>query len=247
MIGSIEKGITAAKVQTPPAGVYEGVDLRVLPQYICYKSALLKEKWALKQIVIVLLVLLGTHYVANRLEIKGLYNKLREKEYILAPGVQSFTKVSPQSVPDDYVEDAVESFIGLLNTFDSRNIEKNYKQLTKYMSPSFKIRFEIETDDWIRQVRENSISQISTIEEKEIVTDEQGNYLLKALVRSELYSEKDYVGFEDKIVTMNLSLTSPQDGQRWYLQINELKDRKAKKFNDRRKLIKKLKNNRRNK
>ena len=43
MIAPIEKA-SKAKVETPPVGVYENVDLKVLPKYIAYKAALLKEK-----------------------------------------------------------------------------------------------------------------------------------------------------------------------------------------------------------
>ena len=44
MIGSMEKGIEAAQLTAPPVGTFEGVDLSIMPKYICFKAALLKEK-----------------------------------------------------------------------------------------------------------------------------------------------------------------------------------------------------------
>ena len=97
MIGPMEKGFQKATLEVPPQGSYEGVDLSVLPKYIAYKSALLREKMTLYYILTAILILFISHYLISRLEISSLHGKLREKEYILAPGVLDFTKASPSN------------------------------------------------------------------------------------------------------------------------------------------------------
>jgi soluble lytic murein transglycosylase-like protein len=99
----MEKGMEAAKLAAPAQGVYEGVDLSVLPKYICFKAALLREKLTLQYAILILTVILGGHFVLTRFEVASLYTKLREKEYILAPGVQDFIPAAPQRVPERHV------------------------------------------------------------------------------------------------------------------------------------------------
>src|SRR3974390_2241435 len=77
VIGPMEKGFEVAKLQTPPAHVVDGVDLRVLP-----------EKVALQFWLALLGAALLVVFIGSRIEAYHLIAKLRAKEYILAPGVQ---------------------------------------------------------------------------------------------------------------------------------------------------------------
>ena len=43
MIGIKEKGLKGEKLKIIPKGLYEGIDLKALPNYICYKAALVKR------------------------------------------------------------------------------------------------------------------------------------------------------------------------------------------------------------
>ena len=71
MIGSMEKGIKAAQVVTPPLGVYEGVDLSVMPKYLCFKAALLKEKLLLKNLMLLLVGIMSFYFLVSRYEINS--------------------------------------------------------------------------------------------------------------------------------------------------------------------------------
>ena len=139
LIGPKEKGIekTPTWPQEEQEGKFEGVELRFLPRFISYKAALLKEKMALKTLLVFFLVFFGFHYMAMRLEIASLHKKLREKEYILAPGVLDFTVVSPQNVPDSYVDDAVSDFLSDLGNISATNVDEQYGRLKRFMSDSF--------------------------------------------------------------------------------------------------------------
>ena len=222
MVGPMEKGLSRAKLCAPPVGAYEGVDLRVLPEYICFKAALLKEKLTLKYVCLILVMILGVQFAVSRLEVTDLVTKLREKEYILAPGVLDFTPASPQSVSDSYVQDAVLDFIGRLGNVNPTNIEEQYEGLKRFMSDSLKVKFDMETASWVEQVRADGISQIMTAKEKTIVSNQQGAYKATVLARAEFYSNHEYLGHEDQIVELTMRLTPPQSGQRWFLEIQSL-------------------------
>lgn len=238
MIGPMEKGIAAAKLNTPPQGSYEGIDLTILPKYICFKAALLKEKTTFQYIVLVLSIFLLAHFTMSKIETSHLYQKLREKEYILAPGVMDFTTASPQSVPDSYINDAVTDFLSNLGNINPNNVDEQYRSLSRFMDKRLKIKFEMETADWVQQVKSENISQILTITEKEIKSDEHGSYKIVALGRAEFYTNHQYLGYEDQAIEMILKLTPPKNGKRWYLQINSLSWSKAKTFETKSKLSK---------
>lgn len=238
MIGPMEKGFAAARLDAPPKDVYDGVDLSTLPKYICYRAALLKEKMTLQYVVLALLFLSIGHYATSRVEISGLYTKLREKEYILAPGVLDFTPAAPQTVTDSYINDAVTDFLSDLGNVNAATIEEQYARLTRFMSRKLRIQFEMDTAQWIAQVKTEGISQMLTLREREIRSDDKGAYKVVALGRAEFYGNQSYLGFEDQVIEMTLRLVAPEAGKRWTLQIESLAWNKAASFNTRRALAK---------
>jgi hypothetical protein len=230
-IGPIEKGMEAAKLKTAPKSIYQGVDLRFLPKYISYKAALLKEKSTLQFVLITVILLHTVYYMTSRFEISKLHKNLREKEYILAPGVLDFNTASPQSVSSEYIENAVESFVQKLGNINPTNITKQYGQIQEYMDDRVKIKFQMEYENWIDQVMAEQISQIFTIKDKEIISNNNGDYRAKVFGRAEFYSNTSFLGHEDQVVEMSLKLIPPQTGKRWYLQIQSLNWSQLESFN----------------
>ena len=222
MIGPMEKGFKKATLEIPSQGSYEGVDLSVLPKYIAYKSALLKEKMTLYYILTAVFLFFISHYLISRLEISSLHGKLREKEYILAPGVLDFTKASPQMIPDSYVHDAAIDFLSTLGNTNAANIDEQYASLKRFMSHDLKVQFDVDTSDWIEQVKTDNISQILKVTSIEITSDSKGAYRIIALGRADFYAEQQYLGHEDQVIKMVVRLVPPESGKRWYLQIVSL-------------------------
>ena len=233
MIGSMEKGIEAAQLTAPPVGTFEGVDLSIMPKYICFKAALLKEKVLLKNIILLLLGVFSVYFLISRNEISDLYTKLREKEFILAPGVIDFTPASPQSVTDGYVDNAVMSFIRTLGNTNPVNIDEQYTDIANYMSHDLKVRFELETSDWVETVKLENISEVLKVSDKEIISDEKGNYKVVAIVVRERYANNEYLGKTDEVIEMLIKLVPPKQGKRWFLQINSLTRTEANSFRGR--------------
>ncbi|PIP90398.1 MAG: hypothetical protein COW79_07685 [Bdellovibrionales bacterium CG22_combo_CG10-13_8_21_14_all_38_13] len=230
MIGPKEKGIEKEQVESAVQGIYAGVDLKVLPKYLCYKASLLREKMTLKSIIALVLTLFLFQYCTGRMEVMSLHKKLREKEYILAPGVQDFTTASPQAVPDSYVNDAVNDFLSDLGNVSANNIDEQYNTLKRFMSDKLKVAFDLEASSWMEQVKTEGISQISTVIAKEIKTDNDGNYHVVATTRAEFYANQQYLGHEDQVIEMTMKLSPPERGRRWYLELTSLNWGKAETF-----------------
>lgn len=232
MITPDKKGATPTKTKkAEPAAA----DLSKLPKYICYKAALLREKKLLKQLLALTAFCLVCLTVSWQVQVYWLHQDLRKKEYILAPGVQNFTHVSPQRLPEGYLHDAVEDFVSNLSTINAQNARSSYRSLSKFMSKSFAIKFGYETADWIERVIDEDLAQISKIMRKEIVSDEQGYYLATAHLRVDRYMQGQYLGHEEQVVQLRLQLTPPSPQKRWYLQIEDLQWSKLESFRQTRK------------
>lgn len=230
MIGPIEKGIEAAKFSKPAEGAFEGVDLRVLPKYVSFRAALLRNQLTQQYVIGILSLILVVHYVISRVEIYSLYGKLREKEYILAPGVQDFTPASPQTVSDSYIASAVTDFLGQLGNVTAGNIEEQYSALSDAMSPQLKVKFSAEAVEWKARVKAENISELLTVTEKEIRSSGNGYYKATALARRDRYINNEYLGHTDEAIEMTLELVPPKSGRRWYLQIDSLTRMPAETF-----------------
>ena len=231
MLTAMDKGIEAAQVTTPPVGVYRGVDLRVLPKFIAFKAAMMKQRLTLQYILAIHLAAFAMNFVVSRYEIHGLEKKLREKEYILAPGVIDFTAASPQSVSDDYVVNAATTFFNLLGNVNAANISEQYKRLSSFMSTELAVQFEAESEEWIDVVKRENISEILRILDREIVATGDGYYKATVITQRERYSNAESIGRVDEVIEMTLKLVPPAQGKEWFLEITSLKRGKVDGFN----------------
>jgi len=230
MVGVIEKGVSAAKLAEPPRGSYEGVNLEVLPRYICYKAALVREKMTLQTVVAIVAAVFVVYFAISRIEVHSLYSKLREKEYILAPGVQDFTPASPHTVSDSYVEAATTDFMNRLGNLNPLNIQEQYATLSDSMSAQLKIKFQAESADWIRKVKQDNLSEILSVLQKEIRSNDEGFYKVTAVVRVDSYVSNEHIGARDEVIQMLLRLIPPSRSSRWFLEIVSLSRTSADTF-----------------
>lgn len=230
MIGAAEKGIEAARLSVPPEGVYGGVDLKALPSYICFRAALLRARATERQIIAVLAILLLGHFAVSRIEVSRLQGKLRAKEYILAPGVQDFTPAAAQTVPDQYVKDAVQEYLSELGNVASSNIEDQYRLLSSSMSAALRVKFLAEAEDFKARVKAQNVSEMISTTNLEIRATDNGFYRAVALVRRDTYINNEYAGQAQEVVEMDLELVPPRAGRRWFLQINRLTRQSAGAF-----------------
>ena len=235
MIGPKEKNVRQVQSKAPP-NEKGASQFRNLPKYISYRAALLREKLIMSYLVAILSGLFVVYFVISRVEIASLYKQLRVKEYILAPGVLDFTTATPQSVPDSYVNDAVSDFLSTLGNINATNIAEQYESLKRFMSPELKIKFGNDAKDWIAQAKSEDLAQIFVIKKKKIKSNSQGYYNVTAFARADFYAAGQYLGHEDQVVEMTLTLVPPDRSKRWYLQITSLSWSKLDDFQTRKKL-----------
>jgi hypothetical protein len=230
LIGPMEKGFETAKLQAPPAHTVDGVDLRVLPKFICYKAALLREKVSLQFWLGLAVAAFAIVFIGSRWEVSRLLSKLREKEYILAPGVQDFITVAPQSVPDSHVHNAAMDFLQSFGNLNPSNIDEQYRRLAESMSPDLRVQFEGETSSWRAKVKHDGISQILSISDKEIRSTGDGYYQVTAIGKKDSFVNNAHIGATDVVIEMVLKLIPPKAGKRWYLEIVKLVSQDANAF-----------------
>lgn len=230
MINSKNKGVSAKKLQIPKEDSRQSY--RNLPKYISYKAALLREKQVLIRLLIASLVLFSFYFIQSRFEISRLHEQLRKKEYILAPGVQNFVTVNPQTIPDSYVNQAVSDFISSFGNISRDTIHEQYQGLKRYMNHELRVRFDHEIRKWVAQTTDEDLAQIIKIAEKQITTDEQGHYLVRAQVKAKLFSSGEYLGSEEQVIGMKLVLVPPSASKRWFLEIQEFSWSKANEINN---------------
>ena len=230
VLGPMEKGFEAARLQAPPAHVVDGIDLRVLPKFICYKAALVREKVALQFWLGLAVAAFAIVFIGSRWEVSRLISKLREKEYILAPGVQDFITVAPQSVPESHVHNAAMEFLQSFGNINPTNIDEQYRRLSENMSPDLRVQFEAEAASWRAKVKDDSVSQILSISEKEIRSTGDGYYQVTAIGKKDSFVNNAHIGATAVVIEMVLKLIPPKPGKRWYLEIVKLVSQDANAF-----------------
>jgi hypothetical protein len=232
MIGPKEKDFHK-QTSDPPCALKNKSNFRHLPKYISYRAALLREKLVLTYLLGLLSMILVGYFAISRMEIASLYKQLRVKEYILAPGVLDFTTATPQSVPDSYVNDAVNDFLSTLGNINANIITEQYESLKRFMSPELKIQFSADAKEWIQQTKHEDLAQIFRVKSKKIISNTDGNYSITAFVRADFYASGQSLGHEDQVVEMTIKLVPPDREKRWYLQITALSWSKLESFQTR--------------
>lgn len=230
MVGAMEKGVKAAEIQKPPAGTFDGLALGALPQYVCFKAANRVARLTERYVLGIIVVLFLAYFTTSEVKESWLYKKWREKEYLLVPkNIPAMLVAKPQVVPDSYVIGEALHYLKLLGNVDALTVEEQYKTLAKFMAPSLRAKFWAEVQGWIETVREENLLEAVKVRNREIVSDEKGNYKTTALTRRERYMDSEFMGHTDEMVTMELKLMPPQNGREWFLEIQSLKREPVKK------------------
>lgn len=220
MVGAIEKGFERAKLSR--VTVSSNLDLSAIPNYVAYRAALIREKMLLQHVCIGLATVLVAIFVLGRIEVSHLSDRLRTKEFILAPGVSDFIPVAPQSVPDAYVQHAVSDFIATLGNTNPTNIEERYQQLSSMMSPALQVQFSAEANDWIAKVKSENISEMLTVLSKRVEADGKGSYHATVSARTDAFIGSEAIGYRNEVIEMQIRLIPPDAGKRWYLEMTAL-------------------------
>lgn len=228
IVGAVEKGFERARLSR--VKIATDLDLTMVPNYVAYKAALIREKILLQHVCLGLGFLTMVLFVVSRFEVSKLEARLRLKEYILAPGVNDFIPVAPQSVPDAYVQHAVSDFVATLGNTNPVNIEERFKQLSSVMSPALQVQFNSEAAEWIAKARAENISEMLTILDKQIEADVGGTYRVVVHSRTDSFIGSENIGYRNEVIEMGLRLVPPDVGRRWFLEITSMSRGSAEAF-----------------
>lgn len=233
MIGSIEKGVERSKISQPTYLKYKDTDLTKIPSFISYKTAIFIQRQTLYSVIGLLAFLFIFREVYNYKVIHGLNEQISKKEVILAPGINEFTKAYKNRINDDYVAGAMKDFLFKLGTYDSTNIASQYSQLSKYMSPSLRAQFDIETEDLINAVEAEAISEILTVQEYEVIDGEDGRYRATALVKIKRFAGDIVLSPRYEAITLVMTIKNVAQDTKWFLEITDLVRENQSNFNKR--------------
>ena len=220
ILGPIERGFARSRLAA--AKSLDSLKLDELPEHVSYRAALVREKLMMQHLSLILLFLLVAVFIQSRIEIGGLQERLRTKEFILAPGVTDYLPVSPGTVPDSYVQHAVSDFVDAIGNVNPTNIAERYSQIASVMSPALQVQFNSEGSEWIERVLADNISEITTIISKRIEVDPSGHYFATVKTRVETFIGSESIGVRGEVIEMGLKLVPPDLGKRWCLQMTSL-------------------------
>ena len=226
MLRAIDKGVKAAEMTRPPAGVYGDIDLRVIPKFVSYKAALLREKVGLQYLLGITGLLWVATFLIQSNRIDYWQSRYREKEFILVPSnIVGYTPAVPQSVPQSYVGNAVNFFIEILGNTTPTNIQEHYERFASYMSSELKAQFLAETASWRDTAKNEGIYEQIEITQKDWRNDGKGNFDVNVTLKRDRRVNSDFMGSTQEQIKMRLQLVPPQNEREWIFEIKEFSRR----------------------
>jgi len=228
MLRAIDKGVAAAELSRPPAGVYGDFDLRVIPKYVSYRAALLREKMGMQFLLgLTAFLWIATFLIqSNRLDYWQ--TRFREKEFILVPSnIVGHTPAVPQDVPKSYVGNAATYFVELLGNTTPSDIEEHYERFGSYMSAELRGKFLSETARWRATAKAEGIYEQVETTQKSWESDGKGGFDVTFAIRRDRRVSGEFMGSTPEIIKMKLQLVPPSQEREWIFEIKEFSRRPA--------------------
>ncbi|MBI2601894.1 MAG: hypothetical protein HYW48_02460 [Deltaproteobacteria bacterium] len=179
--------------------------------------ALFEQRILLIVVSIAALILI----ITDRVSLNELQTKLREKEYILAPGVMDFAKVNPGVISHDYVREFVESLSLSLGCFGASDIETRHRGLEKYMADDFRIRFRETTKKDLTLFTSNDVAELFSVKSTEIIEKDSGfEAVVKGTQTRFVSGLKVFEG--PHVFIFSLKAVAPSSASPWALEIKDI-------------------------
>ena len=226
MLRAIDKGVAAAELSRPPAGVYGDLDLRVIPKYVSYRAALLREKAGMQFLLGLAGLLWLSTFLIQSNRIDYWQTKYREKEFILVPSnIVGHTPAVPQDVPKSYVGNAATYFVELLGNTTPSDIEEHYDRFSSYMSSELRGKFLSETARWRATAKAEGIYEQVEVTQKSWESDGKGGFEVTFAIRRDRRVSGEFMGSTPEIIKMKLQLVPPSQEREWIFEIREFSRR----------------------
>ncbi len=222
MLNSIEKGVKAAELTKPPAGVYGDVDLRVLPQFVSFKASTVRQKLNLQYIIAVTIFAWAATFLIQSNRVDYWQTKYREKEFILVPSkIVGHTPAVPQTVPKEYVEDAFNYFVQMQGTTTPSGIRNQLDSFASYMESKLSSKYLAEVDEWVDLSEEKGLYEQVEVTKLDFEYNKSGVFKANILLRRDRRENADFLGTAMEKVKITMNVQQPKPGQAWAFQITE--------------------------
>ncbi len=222
MISAIDKGVQAAEVSRPPAGVYGDVDLRVLPQFVSFKASTIREKMNLQYVIAICVFAWVATFLIQNNRIDYWQTKYREKEFILVPSkIVGHTPAVPQTVPKEYVEDAFKYFVQMQGTTTPSGIRSQLENFASYMEKGLSSKYLAQVDEWVGLSEKKGIYEQVELTKLDFEYNKSGVFKANILLRRDRRENAEFLGTAMEKVKMTINVQQPKPGQAWAFQITE--------------------------
>ena len=153
------------------------------PRPIIWRAAFLRSERTYRFIILVLVTIIVVQEVLSRQESIRLMEMVREKEYIIVPGVLGVTTALPNNITDKELKNSLLSLLELITNIDYQNIESKHQRFQKYLSPSLRTSFMGQSRKMVKKFKKHSISEIMHLDNFKITSPGKYFYQVKATVQ----------------------------------------------------------------
>lgn len=112
-----------------------------------------------KSAIGILFISLLSLLIIEEIRIHKALKSVLNKEWIVIPGATNFQKVRPGEISDDVLFSFTDWFVKQLGTFDYQDVDVQYHELEKYMSPEMRTKFSVENKSKIEKYKKFSVVQ----------------------------------------------------------------------------------------
>lgn len=105
-------------------------------------------------------------------------NEMKNREFLLVPGVPNYMKVRPGEMPTVNILGFSDWFVGQYMNFYYGDIDIKYNQIEDYMSPEYREQFKLFSKKDLKEVKDLSVTQIYQVppaKEAQRITDKNGS------------------------------------------------------------------------
>ena len=203
-----------------------------LPRPIVWRAAFLRSERTYRFVILILLTIIVVQEVLSRQESVRLMEMIREKEYIIVPGVLGVTTALPNNITDKELKNSLISLLELITNIDYQNIIDKHQRLLKYLSPALKISFRGQSRKMVKKFKKHSIAEIMHLDNFKITSQKKYYYKVKAQIKIDVNFNDTKAGSREEIILMDVQIVRPSPGEFNFIQLTKLKRFDPKKLQE---------------
>jgi len=158
---------------------------------------------------------------------KAIGSILRQ-EWLVIPGATSFMKVRPGEISDDVLFSFSDWTVKQLESFDYMDVDVQYHELEKYMTPEMRTKFLIEKKVKLEKYKKLAVVQYITFKKPDKIyqkKDEHGDLYYEVTYNGTIqrYSNDEKLKPIDEIFTLKFTTSSLENTNRkWFFDIIDI-------------------------